>query len=252
MIGILDSGLAGLDLVRRLWASAPGLPLVYFGDTACGPYDEMSPEAIARHALRGARFLLAQGVRRIALACHATSAAVMGEISAALPVPVLGAAEAAVAAAVRVSPGRRIGIAGARAALRDGAYPDLVRAAAPDTAVYTSPCPLVGPLVMAGWLKKPETTMIVKKCLLPLKVRRIDTLILGDARYPLLAKTFQRKIGRRVLLVDGAAALADRILEDPPAPGPPSAFYLSDITPETDRSAALFLRRRASFVRVTP
>lgn len=272
MIGIFDSGLGGLDLARRLMASLPGRRFIYFGDTAHGPYGEKSPEAILRYALRGVRFLAENGARRIVLACHATSAVAGEALAAASAVPVIDVVGLAAAAAVRVSPKHRIGVMGDRATILSNAYTERIRAAAPDAAVYQAPCPLIHSLIEEGWLKKPETAMIVKKYLIPLKVRKIDTLILGDTRYPLLAKTLQRKIGRRVHLVEAAADLLERLREGEPAPSPDTnpdvnsiqvqdsgpaplekqaEFYLSDIAPETDRRAAVFLRRRARFQQVT-
>lgn len=260
MIGILDSGLGGLDLARRLMAGLPGHRFIYFGDNVHGPYGEKSPDAILRYALRGARFLEEKGARRIVLACHATSGVAARAMTAQLSVPVIDVIGPAAAAAVRVSPHQRIGVMGARATILSGAYMDRIRAMAPDAAVYQAPCPLISALVEEGWLKRPETTMIVKKYLIPLKVRKIDTLILGDTHYPVLAKVIQRKIGRRVHLVEASAPVMDRLSEDGYAPSPGTGtaasekqaeFYLSDIAPETDRRAAVFLKRRVRFQQVT-
>lgn len=260
MIGILDSGLGGLDLARRLMDRLPASRLIYFGDTAHGPYDEKGSESILRHALRGARFLQEKGARRIVIACHTISSAASEALAAQLTAPVIDVVAPAAAGAVRGSSGRRIGVAAARATLWSDAYEKHIRMTAPDAAVYTVPCPLIGPLIEEGWLKKPETTMIVKKYLSPLKVRKIDTLILGDARYPVLATIFQRKIGRRVRLVDGASELLPRLVEDgafsisDTATGPSehhTAFYLSDVTPDTERRAAIYLKRRVPFHRIT-
>lgn len=142
---------------------------------------------------------------------------------------------------------------GSRATIRSGAYTDRIRLLAPDAAVCQAACPLIGALVAEGWLKKPETAMIVKKSLIPLKVRKIDTLILGDAHYPVLAALIQRKIGMRVRLVEPSADLIP-LLQDDPAPPPGNQeearaeFYLSDIPPETERRAAVFMKGRVRFL----
>lgn len=267
MIGILDSGLGGLELARRLMSDLPGRRFIYFGDTAHGPYDEKSPDAIVRFALRGARFLEEKGARQIILACHATSGVAAQALTAQSAVPVIDVVDLAAARAVQVSPRRRIGVMGARATILSGAYLERILAMAPDAAVYQVPCPLISALIGEGWLKKPETAMIVKKYLIPLKVRKIDTLILGDTRYPILAKIIQRKIGRRVHLVDALTDLMARLREDKHAPPPdqhpehisdPASsdkqieFYLSDIAPETERRAAVFLKRRVRFQHTMP
>jgi len=260
MIGIFDSGLGGLCLARRLMEHMPTCRFIYFGDTAHGPYDEKHAETILRYALRGAKFLQKEGARRIVLACHATSGAAAEEIEAQLAVPVMGVVDSAVTAALGDSSRRRIGVAAARATIRSGAYEKRIRVTMPDAAVYTVPCPLIGPLIDEGWLKKPETTMIVKKYLLPLKARKIDTLILGDARYPILAKVFQRKIGRHVRLVDGVQEILSQLSEDASPLGTEASdnqpdhhgvFYLSDVTPDTERRASIFMKHRVPFVQVT-
>jgi glutamate racemase len=253
VIGILDSGLAGLHLLGRLMADLPDHSFVYFGDTARGPCGDRSPERILRCARRGLRFLEDRGAERIVLACHATSAAAGPALSAEAGVSVLDVVEAAAAAALRATRGGRIGVMGDRATIRSGAYVDRIRALSPDAVVHQAPCPLVGALVDEGWVKKPETAMIVKKHLIPLKARKIDTLVLGNARYPLLGGIIQRKIGRRVALVEASAGLAQQLSEAPgaatreTASDARAAVYLSDITPETGRRAAVFLRRRVRF-----
>ena len=195
------------------------------------------------------------------MACHATSAVAAEALAAELRVPVIDVVGPAAAAAVRISPNRRIGVMGARTTILSGAYPDRIRSMAPDARVCQTPCPLIPPLIEAGWLKKPEATMIVKKYLIPLKARKIDTLILGDSHYALLEGVIQRKIGRRVRLVEASAPVVERLGKDPEAAGStppgdppedPAVFYLSDVAPETDRRAALFLKRRVRFRQVTP
>lgn len=249
MIGILDSGLAGLDLVRRLMAALPRHRFVYFGDTAHGPYDDRSPEAIRRWAIRAARFLADQGASRILPSCHAISAVAGDALAAEAPVPVIDLAGLTAAAAVRDSRQGRIGVMGGRVLIRSGAYAERIRSLAPGAAVCEAPCPLIGALISEGWLKKPETAMIVKKSLLPLKVRKIDTLILGDARYPVLSAIIQRKIGQRVRLVEPSAELI-RLLAEASAPLPESdagariEVYLSDLPPEAESRAAFFLKQR--------
>ena len=249
MIGILDSGLAGLDLARRLMAAFPLHRFVYFGDTAHGPYDDKSPEAIRRWALRAARFLADQGADRILPSCHAISAVAGDLLAAEAPVPVIDLVGLTAAAAVRDSRQGRIGVMGARALIRSSAYTERIRSLAPGTVVYEAPCPLIGALIVEGWWKKPETIMIVKKSLIPLKVKKIDTLILGDAWYPVLSGIIQRKIGRQVHLVEPSAELV-RLLAEGPDPLPESdpasrlSVYLSDLPPEAESRAAIFLKQR--------
>ena len=208
MIGILDAGIAGLRLANALHMQLPDCDLLYFGDCARGPYGDKGPDVVGRFALRGARFLQDQGVALLVIASHCASAMAAERIGAETGLPVVEAIGPAVREALHVTRSLRIGVVASPAVIASRAYERRIKTLRPEARVAAAACPLLVPLVEAGWMKKPETAMIVRKCVHSVKIRQADTLILGSAYFCFLAKVIQRKVGRRVRLVDGAAAQA--------------------------------------------
>jgi len=255
MIGILDSGVAGLRTACELGVQLPGCDLTYFGDCARGPYGNRSPEAVARFALQGARFLRDQGAGLLVIASHCVSAIAARKIADETGLAVVEAVAPAVGEALRVTRSFRIGVIGSPTLIAANAYERRIKDLRPDARVASSACALLEPLVEAGWIGKPETAMIVKKCVHGAKVRQVDTLILGSGSYCLLSKVIQRKIGRRVRLVDGAGALARAVsdyLADRPelmrrmARNGRHRFFVSDLSDPAVRNARLFFGRNVT------
>jgi len=213
MIGILDSGVGGLFLARILSDVLPDYDIVFWGDTARGPYENNSSMVIKSFALEGARFLIEKGARLILVACHDISSTAAMSISENLSVRLIDSVTPSVERSLNVSRFLRIGVMGTRATIESGIYEEKLKAIQPETRVYSSACPLLRPIVEEGWLKKPETHMIVKKYILPFKIRRIDTLIAACSYYSPLNKTIERKAGKRIRVIDSSLALADYLVE---------------------------------------
>ena len=186
MIGVFDSGIGGLTVVRSLMEELPGYNMIYFGDTARTPYGSKSPETVVRYALENTDFLLKQGAKLIVMACNTASSVAAGRVAENYDIPIFEVVTPATEKAVKISRTLIIGVIGTRATVKSGIYEQKIVALKPDAKVYSAACPLLVPLVEEGWIKKPETVMIIKKYLHPLKVRQIDTLILGCTHYPLL------------------------------------------------------------------
>jgi glutamate racemase len=250
---MFDSGVGGLTVARAFMDQVPGFDVVYLGDTAHTPYGTKSPGTVTRYALEGIRFLLSRGAAMVIIACNTAAGVALDTLSAHFQLPILDGIGPAADHAVKATRNGRIGVIGTRTAVDSGVYEKRILAARPDIRVYTRSCPLLVPLVEEGWLKKPETRMIVKDYLRPLKVRRVDTLIMGCTHYPLLADIIQVKIGRRVVLVDPAAALAEHagaFLDRNPtlaASLPKNGRLQVCVTDRTDRlqaTAAAILRRK--------
>ncbi len=253
MIGVFDSGLGGLTVVRAIMERLPGYDILYFGDTARTPYGSKSPATVIKYAVENTEFLLSRGVRAVVLACNTTSSIAMDFLRRRFDIPIFEVISPAVDLAVRISRQGRIGIIGTRATIASGAYETLIKARRPESRVFARACPLLVPLVEEGWLKKPETRMIVKDYLRPLKTCRIDTLILGCTHYPLLAKLIQSKIGRRVQVVDSSTGVVNGIQalceQDP---GWHSQlrreghyrFIVSDFTDQLESVAGAILKQR--------
>lgn len=211
MIGVFDSGIGGLTVVRALRNRLPGHDIIYLGDTARTPYGSKSAATIVKYSIKNTEFLLDQGARIIVIACNTASSYAFDAVRDHFHVPVFEVVGPGARLAVERSRRLRIGVIGTRATVASGVYERHILRLRPAAKVFAAPCPLLVPLVEEGWVRKPETAMVVRKYLLPLKTRQIDTLILGCTHYPVLRQVIQRKVGARVVLVDSAEAVAGQV-----------------------------------------
>ncbi len=260
MIGVFDSGLGGLTVVKELLQVLPGYRIIYFGDTARTPYGTKSPQTVTRYALEDTRFLIEQGARIIVVACHTVSSTAMEVLRKTFPeVPFFEVVTPSMKKALSLTKNKKIGLIGTRTTVESGIYQRLFQEADPEVKLYANPSPLLVPLIEEGWLKKPETRRIVKKYLIPLKMRGIDTLILGCTHYPLIKKVIQEKAGKRIKLVDPSEEVArsvKELLESSPElkqglePNGEPEVYVSDITPNFEKVATMFLGRRLKLKKV--
>jgi len=217
MIGIFDSGLGGLTVVKKFQEILPQYQLLYFGDTARTPYGNRGEEVIKKYAEEAAQILIKRGAQIIVVACNTASAIAHDYLRKKLLVPVFEVVTPAVEKAVAMTRNKKIGVIGTRATVNSVVYERLIQSASGRTAsqesirVFSQSAPLLVPLVEEGWLNKPETKMILKKYLLPLKTRQIDTLIMACTHYPFLRQMIQAKIGQRVKLIDPAEEVVLKI-----------------------------------------
>ena len=239
----------------------PHYDLLYFGDTARTPYGNKSADTVRRYARENTAFLLANGARLIVMACNTASSVATESVSSAFDVPVFEVISPAVARAVCVTRKNRVGVIGTRATVASGIYERKIQTADPAVRVFSRACPLLVPLVEEGWLAKPETTMIVKKYLLPLKTRQIDTLILGCTHYPLLAPVIQRKIGRRVHIIDSSTSVASAVgaflaarpdIDQTLSRRGAARICASDVTEEFEKTARQLLQRPITLESAAP
>jgi len=238
MIGLFDSGIGGLTVVRRVFELLPACQVVYLGDTAHLPYGARSPQTIIRYARQDTDFLLKHGAKLVVVACNTASAVAMEDLRRRYRLPILGVVEPAIAAAVRVSAGGKIGVIGTRATVSSGIYERQIAARAPAMAVKSVPAPLLVPLVEENWLEAEETAQVLQRYLAPLREWGADTLIMACTHYPLLAGQMARAMGEGVRLVDPgletALALRELLGADPglaaAVQGDHHRFYLSDVT----------------------
>ncbi len=213
-IGVFDSGIGGLTVLRQLMQYLPGESFVYLGDTARVPYGNKSEDTVQRYSLECTDFLLQHDVRLIVVACNTASAIALDVLSSHAQVPVVGVIEPAARDAVDRSKTGVIGVIGTRATIASDAYARCIAAIQKSALVYSRPCPLFVPLVEEGWLDTPATQYIAETYLQPLLAQNVDTLVLGCTHYPLLAPLIQR-IAPGVHLVDcgtSAAATAAALL----------------------------------------
>lgn len=253
MIGVFDSGIGGLTVVKELFRLLPEYQVLYFGDTARTPYGNKSEKTIIKYAIQNTEFLLEKGAKIIVVACNTVSAVAAGELKRKFQVPIFEVITPAVEKAVSLSKNHRIGVIGTTATVRSGIYEKLIREKENRFKILSKPCPLFVSLVEENWIKKPETKTIAKKYLQSLKTNNIDTLILGCTHYPLLKDIIQVKIGKRVKLVDPAQETALSVknyLESNSAikknllKNKDHQFYLSDLTPKFQAIANQWLEQK--------
>lgn len=209
-IGVFDSGVGGLTVVRALMERLPQENIVYFGDTARVPYGVKSVATIEHFTAQITDFLLAREVKMLIVACN-TMAAVAAQVVAARAqgVPVIDVIEAGARAAVARSGGGRIGVIGTPTTINSNAYARRIHALDGHARVHSQACPLFVPLVEEGWLDHPVTRLTAQEYLKPVLAEDIDSLVLGCTHYPLLKPLLREVVGPGVQLIDSALTTAE-------------------------------------------
>ncbi len=207
-IGVFDSGLGGLTVVREFAAAMAGEDICYLGDSARVPYGTKSLDTIRRFALEDAGFLMKFSPKMIVVACNSASAAGIEALEKYCPVPVVDVIRPGAAAAVAATDGA-IGVIGTAATVASGAYAAAIKALDPQREVYSQACPLLVPLVEEGWpVDDPIVMLPLGKYLHDLQRIRPGVLVLGCTHYPLLAGSVRKLMGPAVKLVNSGQAAA--------------------------------------------
>ena len=249
-IGVFDSGIGGLTVLKELLAHLPGEAFVYFGDTARVPYGTKSAETVRRFSRENVRLLLDRGVKSVVVACNTASAEALPMLQREFALPIVGVIEPGVRAAVTASGSGKIGVIGTAGTIRSGAYQAGIRLLKDNADITAAPCPLFVPLAEEGWIDHPVTEMVAREYLNEFRTRDIDALVLGCTHYPLLKSVISRVMGASVELVDSAVETAremKRIIqsEDIIGGGGNGNFsvILSDTSPTFEEIAQRFLGR---------
>ncbi|MCB1887225.1 MAG: glutamate racemase [Rhodocyclaceae bacterium] len=213
-IGVFDSGVGGLTVVRALMERLPLESIIYFGDTARVPYGIKSVPTIEHYTAQIADHLMGAGVKMLIVACN-TMAAVAADVvkARAGDVPVLDVIEAGAQAAVAGTSGGAIGVIGTPTTINSNAYARRMHELDPSLRVYSQACPLFVPLVEEGWLDHPVTRLTAEEYLRPVLAEGVDSLVLGCTHYPLLKALLQSVAGPQVRLVDSALTTAQAAAE---------------------------------------
>jgi glutamate racemase len=255
-IGMFDSGVGGLTVLREVIKQLPHEPTIYFGDTARVPYGSKSRDVIVRFSLEIGRFLLKKKVKMIVVACNTASAVALPQLSAKFKLPIIGVIAPGARAALDTTRTRRVGVIGTEGTIESQAYTTAIHALDQGIKVFGQPCPLIVPLVEEGWLEKPVAKEIVREYLAPLLTQRIDTLVLGCTHYPLLKELLRSVAGPKIQLIDSAQetarAVARRLDEDhlvtsSKKPGR-RLFYVSDAPEKFEKIGRRFLGQAISTV----
>jgi len=213
IIGVFDSGLGGLTIFKHFLDSLPEYNYIYLGDNARLPYGEKSQETIYEYTREAVEFLFTAGCNLIIVACNTASAQALRKIQQGyLPTHwpnrrVLGVIRP-LAEKFATTKIKKVGVIGTKSTVASNAYKAEIKKLAPTIEVLEKSAPLLVPLIEEGWAKKPETKMILKKYLHPLKTKQIDALILGCTHYPFLLKDIQKIMGKKIIVPDPGEVIA--------------------------------------------
>ena len=250
-IGVFDSGVGGLTVMRELMEQLPFENIVYFGDTARVPYGVKSKETIEHFTLEIVRFLAKKPVKLLIVACNTMAAVARETIQRETSIPVLDVITAGAKVAVATSPKQAIGVIGTPTTLNSQAYTQYIHALNPNAQVFSQACPLFVPLVEEGWLDHPVTQLTAQAYLMPEFINSIDTLVLGCTHYPLLKPLIKQVVQTNIQLVDSAQSIAlqaasvlsTQNLLRPCLSSPHYTYYVTDIPLTFRQVGERFLQR---------
>lgn len=255
-IGVFDSGMGGLTVLRALMARLPGEHFVYLGDTARLPYGTKSAETVQAYALQATRLLLDQGVKMLVIACNTASAVAIHMLEEAWrPTPVIGVIEPGARAGVAATRNRRIAVIATEGTVKGGAYARAIRKLMSDADIMQQPCQVFVALAEEGWTNTPATIAAVEHYLGGLfrNPSSPDTLVLGCTHFPVLAAAIKQVLGGSVTMVDSAETTASEVVEaldrtalksETGVSGNGGARFLATDSPERfARVGAIFLGR---------
>lgn len=256
-IGIFDSGVGGLTVVKEIRRHLPGEHLIYLGDTARTPYGTKAKETITRFTLECVRHLLTHRIKALVVACNTASAFALPVLRRQLSIPILGVIVPGARAALNCGVRGPIGVIGTRATIHSQAYVKTIRRFQPRARVHAAPCPLLVPLVEEGWLSGEIASGIVSAYLRPILKLGIRSLILGCTHYPALKPVIQTICGERVVIIDSAEELAKELsgalaaggLKNSQAGKGRQQFLVTDVPEPFIRVGEFILGARLSSVR---
>jgi len=233
-IGIFDSGVGGLTVMKEVMRELPDEDIIYLGDTARVPYGGRSPETVTKYSLQNAQFLVSKGIKLLIVACNTSSAVSLDLLSERLPVPVIGVVNPGARAAASMTRIKKTAVIGTETTIRSGSYEKAIRAIDSGIEVTGIACPLFVPLIEEGWVNGEVVTLVVREYLSLLNNSGIDTLVLGCTHYPMIKDIIAGVVG--VQLIDSAvetAGEARRTLEEKGMlckreNGPSRKFYVTD------------------------
>jgi glutamate racemase len=255
-IGVFDSGVGGLTVVRALIDQLPHENIVYFGDTARVPYGPKSPQVVREYAAQDTDFLVSHDVKMIVVACNTVSSVALDVVTKRARVPVAGVIFPGSEAAVQSTRNKRVGVIGTVGTVNSDAYANAIRQIDPTVMVFSHPCPLFVPLAEEGWVDHQATELIAHEYLFPLLLHKIDTLVLGCTHYPLLHDVINRVTRQSVTLIDAGretAKTVERILDTSDLRNSSEhraniQFYVSDIPQKFSEIAERFLGRKPGVI----
>jgi len=255
-IGVFDSGIGGLTVVKEIMEQLPNESIVYFGDTARVPYGTKSKETITRYSFQCIKFLLEKKVKAIVVACNTASAASLDIIKESFDIPIVGVVEPGAIAACEVTKLNRIGIIGTESTVSSGAYEKEINVINNDVKMVLRACPLFVPIAEEGWQDTEIAKLTARQYLEDLKQKGIDALVMACTHYPLLEKTIGEVMGADIKLVNPAFETAKALKKELQHLGIQSKgskaaayeFYVSDNPVKFKKVGENFLSKPVSHV----
>lgn len=210
-IGVFDSGIGGLTVLKRLQTALPHESFNYFGDTARVPYGNKSRDTVTRYAIENSIFLMEKRIKLLVVACHTASSVALEKLQELFRIPVMGVIDAAVSAAAEATKNGKIAVLGTKGTIQSAVYQQAFENGFPEIEVTAQSCPLFVPFVEEGWQEHPACDLVIEEYLKEVRQASVDTVILGCTHYPLLQAQIQKKLGGDVRIIDSSEALAKAI-----------------------------------------
>jgi len=253
MIGIFDSGVGGLTVVREIKKLLPDVPVIYFGDTARLPYGNKSQETIQKFSREIVEFLRGKGCRTIVIACNSASALAADYLRKEYPnLEIYDVVSSGAEAIVEATKSKKVGVIGTTATIGSSIYKKKIADLNPEIQVFAKACPLFVPLVEENWIHRPETKKIARTYLRELKLKKVDTLLLGCTHYPLLEKIISGVMGRRTKVIASGAKLAEELKKQfANYDKGKDEYYVSDLTSHFEKLAELILSKEIKIKKCT-
>jgi len=261
MIGIFDSGVGGLTVVKEIKKLLPSISITYFGDTARLPYGNKSAETIQRYSSEIVDFLKAKGCRTIIIACNTASALAADYLRKKYPnFQIYDVVSSGAEAVAENTKNKKVGVIGTKATIGSGIYEKKIAEIDPEIKVFAKACPLFVPLVEEDWIRRPETKKIARTYLRELKLEKVDTLLLGCTHYPLLESVISGVMGRRTKVITSGEKLAKELVAKLEEKGKLSPtlhgvadrdeYYVSDLTEHFERLAEKILGKKIKIEKI--
>lgn len=212
-IGVFDSGVGGLTVVKEIMNQLPGEEIIYFGDTARLPYGSKSKKTVITYTRQIVRFLINKDIKALVIACNTVSAFALETIKSEVDISVIGVVKPGAKVAANTTRNGRIGVIGTEGTIQSGIYNEFLSKTNPKVKVFGKACPLFVPLVEEGLFDDSVTLEIAKRYISVLLEKQIDTLVLGCTHYPFLRKTIRKVVGEDIILVNPAYETAKSLSE---------------------------------------
>jgi len=212
-IGVFDSGIGGLTVVREMISQLPNESIIYFGDTARVPYGPKSPDTVLRYSREITSYLKGEGIKALVVACNTATAHALPALRREFDFPIVGVIQPGARAAASATKTKRVGVIGTAGTIKSRAYEKEILKLLPDVALTVQACALFVPLVEEGWVDSEPTRAIARNYLAPFVTAEVDTHVLGCTHYPLMKTVIGNVVGREVRLIDSAHETAREAAE---------------------------------------